>query len=162
MNAWWAADGQHLYWQQMDPAGRGLLTWEMSTRDGKSTLLTDPLPPALDGPPTAQDPTGVRFARVGSDGEVWLIDPDLGQPIRVTTTQDAESDVRFSTAGDRLIYRRGQDWFGWTLEGGQEAPLLRLTAGRDATAPLSAYARRLESCCTSSTEKVNVSAIALT
>jgi dipeptidyl aminopeptidase/acylaminoacyl peptidase len=135
MNAWWAADGRHLYWQQMDPAGGGVLTWEMSTKDGKSTLLTEPLPPALDGPPTAQDPTGVRFARVGSDGEVWLIDPDLGEPVRATTTSDAESDVRFSTAGDRLFYRRGQDWFGWTLEGGQEAPILHLAAGREATMP---------------------------
>ena len=78
----------------------------------------------------------MRFARVGSDGEVWLIDPDLGEPVRVTTTPDAETDVRFSATGDRLFYRRGQDWFGWTLEGGKEAPLLHLAAGRDATKPL--------------------------
>jgi hypothetical protein len=106
-NAWWAADGRSIYWQQLDPKGGGMLTWRMSPQDGKSTLLTDPLPPALDGPVTAQDPTGVRFARVGSDGEVWLIDPDLGEPVRVTTTPDAESPVRFSAPGDRLIYRRG-------------------------------------------------------
>jgi dipeptidyl aminopeptidase/acylaminoacyl peptidase len=136
MNAWWAADGRHLYWQQMDPAGGGVLTWEMSTNDGKSTLLTEPLPPALDGPATAQDPAGVRFARVGGDGDVWLIDLDLGEPVRVTSTPDAESDVRFSATGDRLIYRRGQDWFGWTLEGGEEKPVLHLAAGRDATMPL--------------------------
>ncbi len=144
MNAWWAADGRHLYWQQMDPAGGGVLTWEMSTKDGKSTLLTEPLPPALDGPPTAQDPTGVRFARVGSDGEVWLIDPDLGEPVRATTTSDAESDVRFSTAGDRLFYRRGQDWFGWTLEGGQEVPILHLAPGREATLPRADATVRLD------------------
>ena len=144
MNAWWAADGRHLYWQQMDPSGGGVLTWEMSTKDGKSTLLTEPLPPALDGPPTAQDPTGVRFARVGSDGEVWLIDPDLGEPVRVTTTPDAESDVRFSATGDRLFYRRGQDWFGWTLEGGQEVPILHLAAGREATMPRADTTARLD------------------
>jgi dipeptidyl aminopeptidase/acylaminoacyl peptidase len=136
MNAWWSADGRHLYWQQMNPAGGGVLTWEMSRRDGKSTLLTEPLPPALDGPPTAQDPTGVRFARVGSDGEVWLIDPDLGEPIRVTTSEEPEADVRFSAAGDRLLYRRGKDWFGWSLEGGKETRVLHLAAGRDATKPL--------------------------
>jgi hypothetical protein len=73
MNAWWTADGRHLYWQQMDPAGGGVLTWEMSATDGTSTLSTAPLPPAFDGPATAQDPAGVRFARLGSDGEVWLI-----------------------------------------------------------------------------------------
>jgi len=144
MNAWWAADGRHLYWQQMDPAGGGVLTWEMSTKDGKSTLLTEPLPPALDGRATALDPTGVRFARVGSDGEVWLIDPDLGEPVRVTTTPDAESDVRFSVAGDRLLYRRGQDWFGWTLEGGQEAPILHLAAGRETTMPVTDTTVRLD------------------
>ena len=94
MNAWWAADGRHLYWQQMDSAGGGVLTWEMSTKDGKSTVLTEALPPGLDGPPISQDPTGVRFARVGSDGEVWLIDPDLGEPVRVTTTPDAEGTVQ--------------------------------------------------------------------
>ena len=107
----------------------------MSPQDGKSTLLTDPLPPALDGLVTAQDPTGVRFARVGSDGEVWLIGPDLGEPVRVTTTADAESHLRFSATGDRLFYRRGQHWFGWTLEDGQEAPILHLAAGRGATMP---------------------------
>jgi dipeptidyl aminopeptidase/acylaminoacyl peptidase len=143
-NAWWSADGRALYWQQRDPKGGGMLTWEMSPRNGKNTLLTAPLPPALDGPVTASDPQGVRFARVGSDGEVWLIDPDLGEPVRVTTTPDAESDVRFSKTGDRLFYRRGQDWFGWTLEGGQEAPLLRLAAGRDATGRLAKGTVRLD------------------
>ena len=86
----------------------------------------------------------MRFARVGGDGEVWLIDPDLGEPLRVTTTADPETDVRFSAAGDRLFYRRGQDWFGWTLEGGKEAPLLRLAVGRDATKPLAEGSVRLD------------------
>jgi len=144
MNAWWTADGRHLYWQQMDPAGGGVLTWEMSATDGKSTLLTAPLPPAFDGPATAQDTAGGRFARVGSDGEVWLIDEGPGGPVRVTTTAEAGSDLRFSANGDRLFYRRGQDWFGWTLEGGQEAPILHLASGREATMPPSDTTVRLD------------------
>ena len=144
MNAWWTADGRHLYWQQMDTGGGGVLTWEMSATDGTSTLLTAPLPPAFDGPATAQDPTGFRFARVGSDGEVWLIDPGPGEAVRVTTTPDAESDVRFSAAGDRLFYRRGHDWLGWALDGGQEAPHLHLAAGREATMPPSDTTVRLD------------------
>ena len=144
MNAWWTADGRHLYWQQMDPAGGGVLTWEMSATDGKSTLLTAPLPPAFDGPAKAQDTAGGRFARVGSDGEVWLIDEGPGGPVRVTTTAEAGSDLRFSANGDRLFYRRGQDWFGWTLEGGQEAPILHLASGREATMPPSDTTVRLD------------------
>ncbi len=143
-NAWWAADGRTLYWQQRSPAGGGMLTWAMSPQDGKSTLLSNPLPPALDGPVNAQDPTNVRFARVGSDGDVWLIDPDLSKPVRVTITPEAEIDVRFSVKGDRLLYRRGHDWFGWTLEGGKEAPVLHLAAGREATMPLADATVRLD------------------
>jgi dipeptidyl aminopeptidase/acylaminoacyl peptidase len=65
-------------------------------------------------------------------GDIFLVDLKLNATIRVTQTEDFESNPKFSANGDWLVYNKNQNLFGWNIKNGSTQQLTNIKSGGDA------------------------------
>ncbi len=94
-------------------------------------------PPTFDGWHHGQGVYTDDFRRkvYASDGDLFLYDRETGETTRLTETRGRESNPRFDPAGERVLYRRGDDLFALHLSTGMVSQLTDLRSGPEPSEP---------------------------
>ena len=125
-SAWWTADGRQLVYQQLPAGGGEPATYSVAPADGSIRQLDPAAAGRADPEERSVDPMGRRVVYVR--GGIVLRELSWDDGVRLTS--DAQDrDPRFSADGERVLFRRGADWWVVPVMGKMAArPLLQVRA----------------------------------
>lgn len=114
--AWWRWDGQSAYYALKRNGSNVRDTWMQPLAGGAATRVEDNARADLDGQDPIVDATGTRMAFL-RNGDVFVRDLRTGALTQVTRTEAPEAQAQWTPTGG-LIWRAGNDWFGWDAQRG--------------------------------------------
>ncbi|MCD9126268.1 S9 family peptidase [Luteimonas sp. C4P040a] len=114
--AWWRWDGQAAYYTLKREGSSVRETWQQPLAGGASVRVEDGARADLDAQNPITDATGTRMAFL-RNGDLFVRDLRTGALTQVTRTEAAEAQPQWSTSGG-LVWRTGNDWFGWDAQRG--------------------------------------------
>jgi len=130
--AWWRWDGQAAYYAQKREGSNVRDTWMQPLTGGAATRVDDGARADIDAPAPIADATGTRMAFL-RNGDLFVRDLRTGALTQITRTDAQEAQPQWTPAGG-LVWRTGNDWFGWDAQRGT-AQLASLKAEDDPTRP---------------------------
>ncbi len=68
-------------------------------------------------------------------GDVFLFDNKTGSSVRITQTEESESNARFTLHDEWIVYTRNQNLFGWNIKTGITQQFTNFKSGADAAKP---------------------------
>ena len=114
--AWWRWDGQAAYYTRKREGSSVRDTWTQPLAGGASARVEDSARADLDAQNPIIDATGTRMAFL-RNGDLFVRDLRTGTLTQVTRTEAMEAQPQWSTTGG-LVWRAGNDWFGWDAQRG--------------------------------------------
>ncbi|MEN4903947.1 S9 family peptidase [Luteimonas sp. TWI1437] len=138
-SAWWSWDGSRAYYTAKREGSNVRDTWVQPLAGGASVPVDDATRADIDGRDPLLDATRTRMAFV-RNGDLFVRDLRTGQLSQITRTEATETQAQWTTGGG-LVWRSGDDWYGWDPQRGT-AQLTSLKAEADPAKPPPADALR--------------------
>ncbi|MCH8478534.1 MAG: prolyl oligopeptidase family serine peptidase [Wenzhouxiangella sp.] len=133
--AWWQLDGSALVYRVRRDESELRDLYRIRLADGTTDRLDFADQAEIDGPnPVFHDASGrVAFLR---DGNLFVRLPGEAQARQLSRSTEDDSQPMFSPSGERLVFRRGAQWWQVEIESGLAWPAANLRFEKDpATAP---------------------------
>ncbi|MET0329129.1 MAG: prolyl oligopeptidase family serine peptidase [Luteimonas sp.] len=130
--AWWRWDGRSAYYALKRDGSNVRDTWQQPLTGGAATRVEDGARADVDGNDPLIDATGTRMAFL-RNGDVFVRDLRTGALTQITRSEAPETQAQWTPSGG-LIWRAGNDWFGWDAQRGT-AQLASLKAEDDPAKP---------------------------
>lgn len=145
-SVWWSGDSAALFYRQKLIGSPVRAVYRMDPATGGSERLEGPKWAELQESAQSFDKTRQRALFV-RNGDVFMSRNATGGLVQITKTDAAEASPVFSADGNRVFFRRGNDWLAWRPDAANE-PLLQLKAEKDpaaaaAVSPATAHELRL-------------------
>lgn len=109
--AWWSWDGRTAYYTQKRTGATIRDTFRVPVAGGATAKVDGAERGAIDGPRAVIEPGGARMA-FSRNGDIFVRDLRTGALTQVTRTDAAETRPQWGEDG-QLVFRAGNDWFGW-------------------------------------------------
>ena len=159
-SAWWSGDSQQVFFRQKlnDSPVRGVYAYDR--RNGSTVRVEGNGWSAMDEAAQDIDKSRQRLLFI-RQGDVFLRNLANNGLTQITKSPEAETGAQFSADGNRVFFRRGNDWYAWQNSGLIE-PVLLLKADTDPnkiTAPSAATAHELRLIATLARQKAERDAL---
>jgi len=127
----WSPDGQHIAFRSFRTQLLGDI-WVVTSSGGNPTNLTpDPLPGVIDEshPNWSPDGTHIVYAsNEGGDRDIWTMTAQGADKLRITATEDLDTEPTYSPDGATIAFRRSRQTLGSDIHlvpsgGGAATPL---------------------------------------
>jgi dipeptidyl aminopeptidase/acylaminoacyl peptidase len=120
--AWWSWDSRHLLYKQKRTGSPIRDIYRIDSKGSQQKIVADNELANLDAEDFEFDAQRKRALFV-RNGDVFMRDLSSGALTQITRSLDTESDVRFASDGNAVIYRNGNDWFRWSENSGFIEPM---------------------------------------
>lgn len=141
--AWWAWDGRRVHYTLKRKGSPLRDTWAQAIDGERGAVVADEALASLDAALPVYDRARARMLFL-RNGDVFLRDLRTGALTQITRSVDAEEGARFDAQGG-VMWRLGNDWYGWRADTRVVHPLAVLKTEKDPDAPPDAdYLREMQ------------------
>lgn len=128
--AWWAWDGQSLYYRRKREGEDIRDLYEVPASGGESSMVEDAARTGAGAPGGELNADGSLKAFT-NNGDVFVRDMRNGSLHQLTRTTAEETDVRFMADGRSVAYRDGDTWYVQSVVGGGPRQVAEVKAEKD-------------------------------